>query len=144
MPVTISLSALSLSAPDGRLLSTDLDLTFGCERTGLVGRNGVGKTTLLRVIAGDLPVAAGKVAVGGSVGLLRQAVQRGPGETIADLFGVRASLAVLRRADAGAASMDELSDADWTLEERAAAALLAVGVAAPLEKNGRARGRGRA
>ncbi|MAU97853.1 MAG: ABC transporter [Fulvimarina sp.] len=133
MPVTISLSALSLSAPDGRLLSTDLDLTFGCERTGLVGRNGVGKTTLLRVIAGDLPVAAGKVAVCGSVGLLRQAVQRGPGETIADLFGVRASLAVLRRAEAGAASMDELADADWTLEERVAAALLAVGVAAPLE-----------
>ncbi|ORE95109.1 ABC-F family ATP-binding cassette domain-containing protein [Aurantimonas sp. 22II-16-19i] len=133
MPATISLSALSLSAPDGRLLSTDLDLTFGCERTGLVGRNGVGKTTLLRAIAGDLPVAAGKVAVGGSVGLLSQAVRHRPGETIADLFEVRAGLAVLRRAEAGIASMDELADADWTLEERVAAALLAVGIGAPLE-----------
>ncbi|MBO0902692.1 ABC-F family ATP-binding cassette domain-containing protein [Jiella sonneratiae] len=133
MPATISLSALSLSTPDGRILSTDLDLTFGCERTGLVGRNGVGKTTLLRVLAGDLPVAAGKVAVGGSVGLLRQAVQHRPGETIADLFGVRAGLAVLRRAEAGTASVDELADADWTLEERVATALVAVGVEAPLD-----------
>ena len=44
---------LSLSTPDGRPLLSDLDLTFGAERAGLVGRNGVGKTTLLAAITGE-------------------------------------------------------------------------------------------
>ena len=54
MSATITLSRLSWSLPDGRPLLSDIDLSFGTERTGLVGRNGVGKTTLIRLIAGDL------------------------------------------------------------------------------------------
>ena len=43
------------------------DLTFKLaagERIGIVGRNGLGKTTLLRLILGELPPAAGTVEVG--------------------------------------------------------------------------------
>jgi ATPase subunit of ABC transporter with duplicated ATPase domains len=64
MPASIVLSDLTLAAPDdGRPLLSNIDLSFGPERTGLVGRNGVGKTTLLRLISGELRPQAGTVSV---------------------------------------------------------------------------------
>ena len=36
MPASIILSRLSLSTPDGRSLLSNIDLTFGAERAGLV------------------------------------------------------------------------------------------------------------
>ncbi len=128
MSVSIALSGLTWSTPDGRPLLSSLDLSFGRERAGLVGRNGVGKTTLLKLISGDLPPHSGRVSVTGALGVLRQAVQLGPQETVADLFGANDGLALLRRAEAGAASVEELALADWTLETRIAASLARVGL----------------
>lgn len=130
MPATISLSALSWRAPDGSAGFSDLTLTFAAERTGLIGRNGVGKTTLLKIITGEVTPASGSVTVDGTLGVLRQSVQLPDGQTIADLFGARASLAVLARAEAGEASVDELAHADWTIEARITAALAEVGLSA--------------
>lgn len=123
MPATITLSSLSWSTPDGRPLFSNLDLTFAAERTGLVGRNGVGKTTLLKLLSGEVAAQSGSISRSGSVGVLRQLVQMGPDETIADLFGVREALAMLSRAEAGEATAEELASADWMLEARMAAAL---------------------
>ncbi|WP_262298826.1 ABC-F family ATP-binding cassette domain-containing protein [Microvirga sesbaniae] len=128
MPASITLSRLSWSAPDGRSLFSDVDLSFGPERTGLVGRNGVGKTTLLKLIAGELQPRSGSVLRHGTFGVLRQAVQVDPAETLASLFGVVDALALLRRAESGMASAEELAHADWTLETRMAAALMRVGL----------------
>ncbi|MBJ3783668.1 ABC-F family ATP-binding cassette domain-containing protein [Devosia sediminis] len=123
---SVTISRLSYTGPDGQTLFSNLDLTFGTGRTGLVGRNGVGKTTLLRLITGELTPSAGTVSVNGRIRLLRQQVQPGPGETIADLFGARAGLALLERAMAGEASGEELAEADWTLEARLDEALAAL------------------
>lgn len=130
MPVSISLSHLSWSTPDGRSLFSDLSLTFGPGRSGLVGRNGVGKSTLLKLIAGTLQPQAGTVSLDGSLGILRQTVQVGEQETIAELFSIADALALLNRAEEGSASIDELSIADWTLEVRLAAALARLGLEA--------------
>ena len=130
MPASISLSNIAWSTPDGRTLLSDLSLNFEAGRSGLVGRNGVGKSTLLHLISGSLQLQAGKVSVSGTLGLLRQAAQVSPGETVADLFGVAAGLDLLRRAEAGLADVDELADADWTLEARIEAALARVGLSA--------------
>ena len=129
MPQSLTISQLSYIGPDGQKLFSNLDLTFGPGRTGLVGRNGVGKTTLLRLIAGELMPAAGTVSLTGRLGILRQQVQPAAGETIADLFGVREGLALLERATNGTADVDELADADWTLEPRLEAALEKLGLA---------------
>src|SRR5258708_25051101 len=127
MPASIVLSRLSLTTPDGRSLLSDIDLTFGAERTGLVGRNGVGKTTLLASISKEHSPQSGRVVVNGTVGLLRQDAHLLAGATVVDLFGARGALELLRRAGRGDASVDELSDVDWTLETRLASALARVG-----------------
>ncbi|GAU80284.1 ABC-F family ATP-binding cassette domain-containing protein [Bosea sp. BIWAKO-01] len=128
MPASIILSHLTLSAPDGRRLLPDLDLNFGPERVGLVGRNGIGKTSLLRLIAGELSPQSGRVSVSGTLGVLRQTVQISPNETVAGLFRATDALALLRRAASGDAGIDELGEADWTLEARLSAALAQVGL----------------
>lgn len=131
MPHSIILSGLSWSTPDGRSLFTDLHLAFNAERTGLVGRNGTGKTTLLKLMAGQLCPPAGTVASGSRVGFLQQ--QSGtimPG-TVADTFGVGPALATLRLAENGELAVDRLDEADWTLPSRMETALLRLGLAVP-------------
>jgi len=124
----ITLSNLTWSAPDGRVLLSNIDLAFGCERTGLVGRNGVGKTTLLKLISGELGPQSGTISADGALGVLRQAVQARPDETVAELFGVVGALALLHRAEHGLADAEELAEADWTLEARVTSALDRVGL----------------
>ncbi|MBN8975916.1 MAG: ABC-F family ATP-binding cassette domain-containing protein [Rhizobiales bacterium] len=132
MPASITLSKCSWSTPDGRALFSDLELTFGIGRVGLVGRNGIGKTTLLKLISGELRPHTGSITVNGTLGILRQTIQATPGEAIANLFGITDALALLRRAENGEACAEELADADWTLEARVASALARLGLdAAP-------------
>ena len=128
MSAFIVLADLSWSTPEGRPLFSNLDLSFTAERTGLVGRNGVGKTTLLKLMARETAPHSGRVSVNGTLGVLRQAVQVGPDKTVADLFEARPGLALLDRAGAGAADADELARADWTLEARLAEALARLGL----------------
>lgn len=131
MHASITLSDLTFARPDGYPLLSDLTLRFGPERCGLVGRNGTGKTTLLRLIAGEIAPLRGTVRVEGRIGLLRQHVETAAGETIADLFGARAALDLLARAEAGRAGLDDIARADWTLPDRIAAALSRLGLDVP-------------
>lgn len=130
---SITLSNLSWSTPDARAVLSGLSLNFGSERTGLVGRNGTGKTTLLKLIAGSMQPQSGSVSTDGTVSLLRQSLQIDSGSTVADLFGAADAVALLRRAEAGTASIEEIGDTDWTIEERITSALARVGLEAEPE-----------
>ena len=125
----VALHAVTLATPDGRPLFENLELAFGADRTGLIGRNGVGKSTLLRVIAGEAAPHAGTVERSGRVAMLRQSVQTVVGDTLADLLGIRAALARLHRLEAGRGSVADAAEADWTLESRLEGALAEVGLA---------------
>jgi ATPase subunit of ABC transporter with duplicated ATPase domains len=129
MPAFATLDSVSFRTPDGRTLFENLTLSFGPERTGLVGRNGVGKTSLIRLVAGEAEPAEGSVTCTGRVGLLRQAVQPPPGASVAEVLGLSAALARLARIAAGAGSEADFAEADWLLEERLAAAFSDVGLA---------------
>ncbi|MDB5432754.1 MAG: transporter [Caulobacter sp.] len=124
----ITLDNLAARTPDGRPLFENLSLAFGRERTGLVGRNGVGKTTLLRLLAGEAEPAAGTVARKGTVGVLRQTLAPAPGVSVADLLGVSERLALLDRVTAGEGSDADFDAADWTLPTAIEDALLEVGL----------------
>jgi len=128
MPCSIVLKDLSYSTPDGQSLFTRLDLSFGPIRTGLVGRNGVGKSTLVGLIAGALRPSGGSIAVSGTVGLLRQSVLPVPGQTLSQAIGLEADFARLDRLAAGAGTLDDAAQADWLLPTRLEDALRNVGL----------------
>lgn len=69
----VDVSRLQCVLPDGRVLFDDVSFRVGeGAKTALVGANGTGKTTLLRMIAGDAQPAAGSVAKTGGLGVMRQ------------------------------------------------------------------------
>ena len=93
-----------------------------------MGRNGVGKSTLLRLIAGQQTPSEGVVARAGSIGVLTQTYEPASGETAAGTLGVGAGVAMLERVLAGEATTEDLSEADWTLPDRIDQALTEVGL----------------
>jgi ATPase subunit of ABC transporter with duplicated ATPase domains len=69
----VDVAKVSCVLPDGRVLFDEVSFRVGDgAKTALVGANGTGKTTLLRIIAGDQAPAAGSVARTGGLGVMRQ------------------------------------------------------------------------
>lgn len=68
----LEVSGLCIDTPAGRPLFRDLGLTLGAERVAVVGRNGVGKSTLLEVLAGHEEIRQGSLRCRGSRRLVRQ------------------------------------------------------------------------
>jgi ATPase subunit of ABC transporter with duplicated ATPase domains len=133
MPSAITISQLSYSAPDGRQLFSHLDLSFTAGKTGIVGHNGGGKSTLMGLTMGTLVASSGTIIVHGRLAMLRQDVGVSASETVADLFGVRPQWEALQKAVSGEASVDELQDIEWTLEARIEEALSNFGLAGSAE-----------
>jgi ATPase subunit of ABC transporter with duplicated ATPase domains len=126
MPGFLVLDSISLATPDGRPLFDGLTLAVGGERTGLVGRNGSGKSSLLRLIAGGIEPAGGSVQRIGSIGMLAQLADERL--TIDQALGVAGGLARLHRLEHGEGSLDDAAEADWTLTTRIEAALAEAGL----------------
>jgi ATPase subunit of ABC transporter with duplicated ATPase domains len=83
---SIQVSHVGWRRPGGAELLRDVSFTVGNgEHVALVGANGVGKTTLLRLIGGDDAPTAGTIAVDGRLGVMRQLVGEAHA-TVRDLF----------------------------------------------------------
>lgn len=141
-----------------RRVLTDISATVGAgERVGLIGENGTGKSTLLRIVAGieqaDIGTAQAVMpgAIAPRVGLLHQEPPFAPDETIlqaieAAVRPVRAAIAELERASAALADASNMSDVDaadsyalalehvdriggWEIDTRVETVLAGVGIA---------------
>ncbi|WP_433269499.1 ABC-F family ATP-binding cassette domain-containing protein [Actinosynnema sp. CS-041913] len=129
----------------GRPVLAGVDLVAAAgDRVAVVGENGRGKTTLLRVLAGDLPVDLGEVRRAGSVGVADQQIPLGAADTVGALIDlelavVRGALTRLERAtdaladglpDAGDAYAAALADAEaldaWDADRRVEVSLAAL------------------
>ena len=104
-----TLDKVAARTPDGVTLFDNLSLTFGAERTGVVGRNGAGKSMLLRLISGASAPAEGVVARAGSVGVLDQRYDPAPNETAAQTLGVAEDLDIIVRVLAGDGTADAMA-----------------------------------
>ena len=71
----VDVNQVSFALPDGRPLLDEVNLRVGDGDTmALIGPNGTGKTTLLRIVAGDLAPQSGAVTRSGGLGVMRQFV----------------------------------------------------------------------
>jgi ATPase subunit of ABC transporter with duplicated ATPase domains len=89
--VTVSFGSLTV------LHKVDLAVAAG-DRIAVVGPNGVGKSTLLRVLAGLVEPDAGTVSVAGTAGYLPQERDRHEGETAIGYLGRRTGVAAAEHA----------------------------------------------
>src|SRR4051794_13017503 len=123
---------LTFAWPDGTAVLEHLDVTFASGRTGLVGRNGDGKTTLLRLVAGELAPSGGTISTAGTVAYLPQQLPLQTARTIAELLGIsdqRAALAAMTGGDADPEHFTTIGD-DWDVEARAVETLARLGITA--------------
>ncbi|WP_067666593.1 ABC-F family ATP-binding cassette domain-containing protein [Nocardia miyunensis] len=130
MSTSVSLSDLTFSWPDGTPVFDGLDAVLGPGHLGLVGSNGVGKSTLFRLIAGELRPARGSITVGGSLGYLRQDLGLAAGRRVDEVLGIDRVRRALHRIESG-----EGTEADfdvvggrWDVEESAIALLGRLGL----------------
>jgi ATPase subunit of ABC transporter with duplicated ATPase domains len=127
----ISLTDIGFTWPDGVVALSGVSATFGRGRTGLVGLNRSGKSTLLRLIRGELAPTSGSITLSGQVDYLPQSITLDTESTAADLLGIRAKLDALRAIESGDVSshnFDRVGD-DWDIETQAAEALRTAGLA---------------
>lgn len=114
------LNDVSHVLPDGRTLFCNLHEQFDLRSTGLIGRNGVGKTVLARMMAGLLPPTMGQCQCSGRVYYLAQQVVPPGGATVADLAGVKRTLDALARIESGSTAPEDFDAVGdhWDIHQR--------------------------
>ncbi|OIN46544.1 ABC transporter ATP-binding protein [Pseudomonas azotoformans] len=130
LPVLVSLQHLSFQFANGDTLLDDLNLSIDYTPTGIVGRNGRGKSVLAKLIAGRLSPSSGSLNCPHSVVYIAQNAVVAPGDTVADITGTAAILNALERMARGTPQIDdlELIDDRWDLAERLRSDLNAAGL----------------
>ncbi|MCF7223529.1 ABC-F family ATP-binding cassette domain-containing protein [Marilutibacter chinensis] len=126
----VSVSHLSFAWPDGTPVLTDVSCVIGPSRTGLVAPNGGGKSTLLRLIAGELSPGAGTITVSGDLGYLPQDPTLDPDARVADALGVASTVHALEAIACGDTdpALFERAEGHWDIRERIAATLARLGL----------------
>lgn len=118
---SVTLRDVAFDWPDGTTALAGITATFGTGRTGLIGANGTGKSTLLRLIAGELLPTTGTVGSAGEAAYLPQTLSLRVDSTVSDLLGVRDQVDALAAIEAGStdpANFDIVGD-DWDVNARA-------------------------
>lgn len=125
----VLLDRVVLAAPDGSMLVPEVTATIAHEAVGLVGRNGCGKTTLMRAIAGDIAPLSGSINLDGVPALMHQ----GPfpeGTSVAQALGVEAQLEIQSRFESGSPLEADFDAVDWDLSAQLNQAMSVCGLEA--------------
>lgn len=124
-------STLSFAWPDDTPVFQDLSFTVGSGRTGLVAPNGTGKSTLLKLIAGELRPGPGSVALSGTLGHLPQTLALTGDLTVAEILGMAPVIRAIDAVESGDVAEEHFTTIgdDWDIEERIRAQLDRLGLA---------------
>lgn len=120
------LQNISYIQPNKDLLFENITLTINnLEKIALIGNNGVGKSTLLKIIAGDLQPFGGELKVDAKPYYIPQVLGQYNHLTIAQALGVEEKLNAFKEILRGNISEDNytLLNDDWAIEERCSEAL---------------------
>ncbi|HDT2791044.1 TPA: ABC-F family ATP-binding cassette domain-containing protein [Enterobacter asburiae] len=114
------LHQITCQFPTGDILFGPLNLTLEPALCAVVGRNGSGKTRLLRLLAGLDEPASGHIERFGSHAWVAQQHVISPQTTLAELLGYDAIFSARKRIDSGNYQPDdlELLDGHWDVAER--------------------------
>ena len=125
----ITLDHISYAHPSEPALFIDLSAVFSAPLTGLIGDNGCGKTTLMRLILGELTPDSGSVVAPERMAHLSQDLGLGSDQTLAELCGISEVLRALQAVESGAYSPElyETIGDHWDVEERTLATLTTYG-----------------
>ncbi|WP_392587802.1 ABC-F family ATP-binding cassette domain-containing protein [Serratia ureilytica] len=126
------LHQLTCQFADGETLFGPLDLAFDRSRCGLVGRNGVGKTQLLRLIVGRDRPGNGHVESHAALAYVAQQPEIAANTTLAQLLGYGEVFAALARIEQGRPLADDIDrlEGRWDLNDRLQSAFAAAGLPA--------------
>lgn len=118
----IDVAGIEYFLSDGTQLLNEVSFKVGTgSKTALIGPNGTGKTTLFKIIAGDLAADGGTIGLSGTLGIMRQFVGQVRDEsTVRDLLVSAAPPALAAAAAELAASEDAMlaDHADPAAEEK--------------------------
>ena len=125
----ITLDHISYAHPSQPPLFADLSAVFSAPLTGLIGDNGCGKTTLMRLILGDLTPDSGSLAAPERMAYLPQDLGLDREQTLAELCGISETLRALQAVESGEYSPElyEVIGDNWDVEERTLATLATYG-----------------
>ncbi|WP_374464784.1 ABC-F family ATP-binding cassette domain-containing protein [Chryseobacterium sp.] len=117
----ILLQNISFGFPGGNLLFNHTSLTIQSHtKSALVGNNGMGKSTLLKIIAGEIHPLSGNVSIQGDVFYVPQMFGNFNHFTIAECLKIDQKLHALEKITGGEVDeiyFETLND-DWDIEER--------------------------
>ncbi len=118
---SVTLSALGFHFPDGSAVFDDVSVSLSGHHVGIVGSNGGGKSTLMRMIIGELAPTSGSIDRPSAVGYVPQDISMQRSRCIDDLIGVADIRSALSRIESGSTRGEdhELAESNWDVDERA-------------------------
>jgi ATPase subunit of ABC transporter with duplicated ATPase domains len=99
----------------------NIGITFQQNKSGIVGNNGIGKSTLLKLIVGEIKPTLGTINIVGSYAYCPQEFTSFLDQSVANVLDIEAKLNALKRIYQGNSCEEDFAivQDDWTLEDRA-------------------------
>jgi ATPase subunit of ABC transporter with duplicated ATPase domains len=116
----ILIHEMSFNLPNGKGLFSKLNLAFAKQKVGLLGNNGMGKSTLIKLMVGELHPSSGSIQIDGTIAYVQQNPPFNSELTVAKLLGHEEKLHALHRIEQGSTDPNDfviLND-DWLIKEK--------------------------
>ncbi len=115
-----TLQHVTYTLPNGQTILNDISFTLADEKTALIGHNGIGKSTLLKLILDELSPSSGTIITTAKMAYCAQDFSSFQEENIAQVLSVDKKIAALKNIQQGSTHAQdfEILNDDWQIEQR--------------------------